>query len=131
MKLPNEQNDISISDSFNEYEEIINKNHKNNELFARKYLPELNKNDLNEILDKETNDIIKNYVRNQLSNMNNDNYIYGNKKFLENVQKCTESEKVLYFYQKNFLMTINIIKQIFKNLNENIEIIPEEIRIIC
>ena len=131
MKLPNEQNDISISDSFNEYEEIINKNHKNNELFARKYLPELNKNDLNEILDKETNDIMKNYVRNQLSNMNNDNYIYCNKKFLENVQKCTESEKVLYFYQKNFLMTINIIKQIFKNLNENIEIIPEEIRIIC
>ena len=130
MKLPNILNEISLNETFLElgFDELIDKDYKNNEVFTYKYLPELNKNDMLELLRKENNEKVKYYITNQLSLIEEDNHLYSNKKFLENIQKCSESEKYLYFYQKNFMITINIIKQIFKKLNEYEEIIPEEIK---
>ena len=134
MKLPiYNNNDISINESFNNFDyddEIIDKDYKNNEIFSTNYLPELNKNDIIELLNKEENEIIKSYIRNQLILMENDKSLYSNQKFLDNIQKSSESEKILYFYQKSFMTTINIIRQIFKRLNKYINIIPEEIKII-
>ena len=130
MKLPNINNADKLNDNIIDLEDIIDRDYKNNEVFANKYLPELNKKELIEIMNKEENDSMKNYIRNQIDIMNNDNSMYSNKKFLENIQKCSESEKVLYFYQKNFMISINVIKQIFQKLNENIELVPEEIKFI-
>ena len=132
MRLRN-YGDISFNDAFLDSDLIDNldKYSKNNDLFARNYLPELDKNDMIEILNKETNEIMKNYIRNQLSSMGNDKNIYSNKKFLENIGKSTQCEVLLYYYQKNFMITINIIKKIIKKLNQNIEIIPDEIKMIC
>lgn len=134
MKFPNPiKSDNSLNDTFIEldYDETINKDYKNNEVFATRYLQELNKNDIIELLKTEKNEYMKNYIRNQLSKMTNDKYMYSNKTFLENVNNSDESVKILYAYQKNFMITISIIKKIITKLNENIEIIPEEIRIVC
>jgi NADH:ubiquinone oxidoreductase subunit len=130
MKLPNIKNTEKLNDNIIDLEDIIDRDYKNNEVFANKYLPELNKKELIELVNKEENDIMKNYINYQIDMMNNDNSIYSNKKFLENIQKCSESEKFLYFYQKSFMISINIIKQIFQKLNENIELVPEEIKFI-
>ena len=132
MKIPVYSNDSSFSENYADldYDESINKDLKNHEEFACKYLFELNKNDIIELLNKEKTDIMKSYIRNQLNLMENDKLLYSTKKFLENIQKCSESEKILFFYQKSFMTSINIIKQIFQKLNKYITIIPEEIKII-
>ena len=117
-------------DDFN-FNDNIDKDIKNNEVFASKYLPQLNRNDIIQLLNKETNEIMKNYLRYQLSSMGNDKFLYSNEKFLENIQNCSPSAIILYYYQKNFMSTINIIKKIIKKLNQNIKIIPEEIKMIC
>ena len=101
MKLPiYNNNDISINESFNDFnyeDEIIVKDSKNNEIFATKYSPDLNKNDIIELLNKEESEIIKSYLRNQLMLMENDKYLYSNQKFLENILKSSESEKISLF----------------------------------
>ena len=130
MKLPNIKNNEKLNENIIDLEDIIERDYKNNEVFANKYLPELNKKELIELVNKEENDTMKNYISYQINVMNNDISMYSNKKFLENIQKCSESEKILYFYQKNFMISINIIKQIFQKLNENINLVPEEIKFI-
>ena len=130
MKLPNIQNEIPMNESFFEfdYDELTDKDYKNNEIFARKYLQEINKNDILELFNKEKNELMKNYISNQLSLMESDINIYSNKKFLEKIQKEEMSVKILYFYQRSFMIVIKIIKKIFVNLNKHIEIIPEELK---
>ena len=131
MKLPFSNNDSSFNENYIDLdEEIINKDLKNNDEFVFKYLPELNKIDIIELLNKEKTDIMKSYIRNQLNSMENDISLYSTKKFLENIQKCSESETILFFYQKSFMTSINIIRKIFQKLNKYITIIPEEIKII-
>ena len=132
MKIPNIQKEKAINENYIgiDLDEDIDKDYKNNEVFSCKYLPELNKNDLIEILNNEKKEIMKSYIRSQIILIESDYNVYSNKKFLENIQKSAGSEKILYFYQKSFMITINIITKIFKRLNENIEIIPEEIKII-
>ena len=130
MKLPNIKNAEKLNDNLIDLEDIIDRDYKNNEVFANKYLPELNKKELIDLVNKEENDTMRNYISNQIDMMNNDNSMYSNKKFLENIQKSSESEKILFFYQKSFMISINIIKQIFQKLNENIELVPEEIKFI-
>ena len=71
---------------------------------------------------------MKSYIRNQLILIESDYNVYSNKRFLENIQKSACSEKILYFYQKSFMITINIIIKIFNRLIEYIEIMPEEIK---
>ena len=132
MKIPHYKNEESINYTYIEFkrDEKIEKDYKNNEIFANNYLPELNKSDILELLNKEKSEIMKEYIRKQLELMDNNVAICSSKPFLKNIQKSKESEKYLFFYQKNFMTTINIIKQIFARLNEYINIIPEEIKII-
>ena len=68
MKIPVYSNDSSFSENYADldYDESINKDLKNHEEFACKYLFELNKNDIIELLNKEKTDIMKSYIRNQL-----------------------------------------------------------------
>ena len=130
MKIPNVQNEISMNETFLDfdYDEMFDKDYKNNEIFANKYLPEINKKDILELYNKEKNEVMKSYITYQLSMMEEDVNIYSNKKFLEKIQKEEVSENLLYFYQRSFMITIKIIKKIFHKLNEHIEIIPEEIK---
>ena len=131
MKIPNVINEISMNESsFIEfdYDDNFAKDYKNNEIFANKYLQEINKNDIIGLLNKEKNELIKNYIRNQLTAIENDNSIYSTKNFLGKIQKEEASEKILFYYQRSFMVAIKIIKKIFKKLNEYIEIIPQEIK---
>ena len=132
MKLPKSECEVSVlSDTFSECEEIYNKDTKDNESFIEKYIPDLRKNDLIELLNKEESDTKKNYINDQLKDINNNEDLYANSIFLENVQKSKSSEKILYYYQRSFMTTIKLIDKIIKKFNDNIEYIPDEIKNIC
>ena len=114
-----------------ENEEQMNNDSFDGKKFLEKYLIGLNKQDLINILEKENNDIMKNYIREQLECMKNDEKLYGNSKILENFQKFKDIETVLYNYQKNFYIVTNILKKIVKKLNECFELIPYSLKYIC
>ena len=114
-----------------ENEEQMNNDSFDGKKFLEKYLIGLNKQDLINILEKENNDIMKNYIREQLEFMKNDEKLYGNSKILENFQKFKDIETVLYNYQKNFYIVTNILKKIVKKLNECFELIPYSLKYIC
>jgi hypothetical protein len=82
------------------------------------------------ILNIETNEIMRSFIQEQLTGMDNDEK-YSNSKFLDGVQNSKETEKLLYNYQKNFYIVIEIINKIIKKFKETIDLIPYTIKYIC
>ena len=119
MLINEQEKDERINDSFD------------GKKFLSTYLIEINKNDLIKRLEKESNEVTKNYIRELLESMGTDENFYGNSKILDNIQKCSDVEKILYNYQKNFFISIEIISKIIKKINESFELIPYNIKYIC
>ena len=123
-------------ESINDFEEKYDfyQNSEQNEEFATKYLLDLNKNELKKILqNKETKDNknLKEYLSFQLNNMTNKNdNLYSNQIMLEKIQKSKDSEKILFFYERNFVIVIDIINEILEKLIESINNIPVIIKYI-
>ena len=136
MKLANYDdsssgNTSSIFMSENEADESENKDSiDGGETFLTKYLIELKKCDLTDKLNIETNEIMRSFIQEQLTGMDNDEK-YSNSKFLDGVQNSKETEKLLYNYQKNFYIVIEIINKIIKKFKETIDLIPYTIKYIC
>ena len=123
-------------ESINDFEEKYDfyQNSEQNEEFATKYLLDLNKNELKKMLqNKETKDNknLKEYLSFQLNNMTNKNdNLYSNQIMLEKIQKSKDSEKILFFYERNFVIVIDIINEILEKLIESINNIPVIIKYI-
>ena len=122
-------------ESLNEYEEevLIMQNSQENAEFLTKYLQELSKDDLKKILqskDSKENKYLKEYVQFQLSTIDKNDDFFSNKILLEKIQKSKESEKILFFYERNFMITINIINQILEQIKICICSFPPIIRYI-
>jgi hypothetical protein len=112
------------------YEEIIMKNKEENELFVMKYIPDLNKKDLLDLISKEKKNYVKVYLQKKLKYFEKDPNIFNNIKFLGKIQNSKKSEKILFLYQKNFLKIINMLNSIINKLNSTLDAIPNSIKII-
>ena len=99
--------------------------------FFRKYIPDLLKKELIRRLDNETNNNMKEYIMKQINEYKNNDNLYANTEFLENVYKSSDSTEVLVLYQINFSIVIGLIEKLLKNLINNISIIPNSVRYIC
>ena len=123
-------------ESINDFEEKYDfyQNSEQNEEFATKYLLDLNKNELKKMLqNKETKDNknLKEYLSFQLNNMTNKNdNLYSNQIMLEKIQKSKDSEKILFFYERNFVIVIDIINEILEKLIESINNVPVIVKYI-
>ena len=117
--LVNANNKEKINDSFD------------GKKFLEKYLIEINKKELIKRLEKESNEIMKTYFKELIGYMGTDENYYGNIKILEKIHKSSDVEKILYNYQKNFFISIEIISKIIKKINECFELIPYNIKYIC
>ena len=136
MKFPNHDDSfLSNNSSFynnsdNENDESLNKDSFDSELLS-KYLIELTKKELIDTLDREKKDIMKNFIREQLEEMKNEEKFFGNSIILDTLQNSNNYEKILYYYQKNFYIVVDIIKKIIKKFNESIELVPYTLKYIC
>ena len=102
------------------------------EIFSKKYMPELSNNDLNTKLKNSDDILLKDYLQYNLCNISqNSENIYSNDKFLEKVAKSKKSNEVLYLYQNDFMKVINVIKDLFENLLDNLHLIPYSIKCLC
>ena len=119
--------DFCSSLTLSKREEIIVKNKKEMELFATKYLIDIHKSDLNEIINKEKDPFIFKYLKHNMKFLEKDNNIFSNQILLENIQKSENSEKLLFYYKKNFLIATDILKKILNKFHETLNIMPNPI----
>ena len=132
MNLPKNTNTMAFCSTLTltKYEEVIEKNKKENDLFITKYVPDLSKKDLIELIGKEKNDNMKKYLQQKLKMCSNDIHLFSNKKLMNNIQKSFKSQKTLFFYQKSFIISINLINQILNKFSETLDAIPNSIKYI-
>ena len=124
---------MSIESSTNiEDNSDLNQNSELNEEFAVKYLYELNKNEIKkQIQNCKDNKNLKDYLQTQLNNMNkNEDNLYSNSFMLEKIQKSKESEKILFYYERNFWIVIEIINEIIEQFLLTINNMPNVIKYI-
>ena len=119
--------DFCSSLTLSKREEIIVKNKKEMELFVTKYLIDIHKSDLNEIINKEKDPFIFKYLKHNMKFLEKDNNIFSNQILLENIQKSENSEKLLFYYKKNFLIATDILKKILNKFHETLNIMPNPI----
>ena len=132
MNLPKETDSLSFCSSLTllKSEEIIIKNKKENDLFVANYIPDLRINDLTNKISKEKNINVKKYLERQKKIIEKNNDIFRNKKLLDNIQKLNKSKKILFFYQKSFIIAINLMNKILNKLNSTLDLIPFSIKYI-
>ena len=112
--------------------EELTQNSEQNEEFATKYLYELNKNEIKkQITNSKDNKPLKEYLQYQLNILNkNDENFFSNSMMLEKIQKSKESEKLLFYYERNFLIVIEIIDEIIEQIISTINNMPNVIKYI-
>ena len=108
-------------------EQIILKNKKEMELFVTKYLVDINKTDLDELINKEKSPSMIRYFKYNMEFLEKESNIFSNQLLLEKIQNSENSEKLLFYYKKNFLSAIDILKKILNKFHETLNIIPNPI----
>ena len=108
-------------------EQIILKNKKEMELFVTKYLVDIKKTDLDELINKEKSPSMIRYFKYNMEFLEKESNIFSNQLLLEKIQNSENSEKLLFYYKKNFLSAIDILKKILNKFHETLNVIPNPI----
>ena len=126
MRLNSFENMSYESFTYSEENMELMQSSEQNEEFASKYLLELNKNELKKIIqNNKDNKNTKEYLQHHLNLINKkDDNFYSNKYMLERIQKSNESEKILFYYQRNFFIVIEIISEIIEQIISSINNMP-------
>ena len=113
----------SLSGLFSLEEEDFNIELNNSETFMAKYAPEMDRKELNEIIKKYSDDeFIQDYLKKQIALLDKNEKLFSNVVFFDNIGDLKNSEKILYYYQRNF----NIVRDIII-FDDVIEILKNEL----
>ena len=123
--------DGTIDLGYLNYPKFVTEREKEESDFLSKYIPDLNKRELISNMKNQTKEDMKDYILKQLSEFRNDDLIFANTIFLSQVYSSEEPSKVLSFYQKDFVCCIEIIKELFNILNQNMHLVPFSVKSIC
>ena len=103
------------------------------EKFNAKYIPNLDKTVLQEMMKQYKNEKpnMYDYCYLKLNNCGNYPDLYTNRTFLENVYKIQESSLLLNIYQQDFNHVINFIDLLIENLIKNFHFLPYSVKCLC
>ena len=133
-----EENDDKL-DIYKEEKEEDNekkkKTEEKNDNISLLYLKEINQETLLDLLDKETNKDMEEYLLNQLKLIEKDGCCFTNQKLVTEIIKSSKTEKsrekIALAFKYNFVCVKQFIDEIFTELFKNIDNIPYIIRAIC
>ena len=121
-------NTFSSFDGFGEKEFMKQKkNLEDSREFNSKYIIDINPKQFG----KNENENIKEFIECQTDKNKNNWSINSNENFISNVFKGEKSEDIISIYILSFIKVIESVNLLFKNLLENIGIIPYSIKCIC
>ena len=124
-------NVFSYQEEDNESGFLIPKDNIDPKLFNSKYIPDLNKNEL-ESKKKlyENNKSMIDYCDFNIKNCEKDDN-FGNQKLLQNIFDSPISKEVLASYQIEFSKIINLINKLIQNLLNDLYLLPYSVKCIC
>ena len=96
-----------------------------------KYIKDISKNDLEDLLNKTEDEFIKEYISKQINLYNTDEKLYSNSKLKEEIQNQKMKDDIFKLYQHIFLSIIELIDYILKELIEKMNLIPHLLKYIC
>ena len=126
----NNNNNFDNSIDFSTLKINIKEQQEEDNFFYDTYISDLKIKDLKKKM-KDLNEDMKIYIQKQIDESENNEDIYSNTRFLDLVYNSSEPNEVLSYYQKDFMNCINIIKDIFNLLNQNIHLVPFSVKCIC
>ena len=109
---------------------------KLNDIFAKKYVPNLDLKEFEEFIQKAKNEkklSLYEYY-NKFSNIiqkSNDIYLYSNKLLMKNMLETDFPTYLLTFYQNDFFDVISFLEQLIEYLMNKIILVPNSIKYIC
>ena len=122
-------------DLYKEEEKEEENDSKKSDDISQLYLKEINQETLLDLLDKETNKDMEEYLLNQLKMVEKDGCCFTNQKLVTEIVKSSKTEKsrekLALAYKYHFECVKQFIDEIFTELLKNIDNIPYIIRAIC
>ena len=109
---------------------------KRNDLFVKKYIPNLGIKDFCEYAEKAKNEkktnllVYFNKLENDIKSSKNQD-LYSNKTLMNNMLITNLPTYLLTFYQNDFLEVISFIEQLIEDLMNNTFLLPNSIKYIC
>ena len=133
----NREINLDFDEENNKSEKHLDKEEEKKKLFYKKYmlnmtLEELKRiNTLNEEnQDKDIKDDMKIYIESHINLCKNNEDIYKNDSFFNTINKSKYSQDIFSIYQNMFIGLIEIIKKLFQNLLDNMNLVPYSIKAI-
>ena len=128
-KIDNEED----SDNNSDYQ--LKKTKKDEEekiIFIQTYIPNLDEKALGEQLNKnKDNQKLYDFLNKKINDCCSDNILYANKRLMDNFYQNKNPEKILDYYQKYFMIILQFIDQIIKNILENFHLLPYSVKCLC
>ena len=122
-------------DEKDEKNEKNEKNEKDEKNISDLYLKDINQETLLDLLDKQTNKDMEEYLLNQLKIIEKDGCCFTNQKLVTEIINSSKTEKsrekITLAYKYHFECVKQFIDEIFTELLKNIDNIPYIIRAIC
>ena len=101
------------------------------ENFNSHYIPDMNNKVLKKIFEESKNNKMSDYLKLKLNISSNDDNIFCNKVFLDNVYRFFDPSSLLSLYQHEFHIVINFIDKLIENIIENFYLLPYSVKCLC
>ena len=102
------------------------------ENFNKNYIPNLDKSALIRLIEENKGDKnIYEYLNSKIPNCEKANKIFSNERLFSFFSKYKKPEGLIILYQHQFMIVKEFIEKIFKNILDNIHIIPYPIKYLC
>ena len=132
LKYPNDDRSESISLEDGNIFRDKKKLQSEQENFNQKYIPSLDKNALQKLIEENKNDKkMYDYCYSKLNECTHNKDIFTNKKLMDNLYNCEYSQELLLKYQNYFTIVINFINSIIDKILENFHLLPYSVKCLC
>jgi len=127
IKIGDEQD----SDNNSDYE-LNKKDEIKNNIFVGNYIPDLNKQALEDQLNKYKDDKkLYDFFNKKINDCSKDNNLYANRELMNTIFLNKNPDKILDYYQNYFMIIIEFIDQIIENILKNFHLLPYSVRCLC
>ena len=99
--------------------------------FMNEYIPEINVNTIEQLIQKEKDANMKEYLHNIKSKIEKDKALYSNNKMIDQMYTFRSSKEIFELYRRFFCIVIQLIEEIVLHLENNFGKIPDVLRYIC